>query len=149
MSEVNAAPPPASDAVTIGKAELAELRAIKAAAETATGQSTGLLGALAALKINADRAAKLDEKIQVKAVVDRMVAAGQIAPKDRVDYEAYTLADAESAEKVIRKPAAPPARASADPGPAEGGLPPVAGKSKPVPDAVRARARTLIAGKED
>lgn len=147
MSEQNAAPPPASDAVTIGKAELAELRAIKAAAVAATGCETGLKGALEALKANADRAQAADAKLSVRKVVDSMIAKGQIAPRQRDHYEAQDLADVEAAARVLV--ASPPARASADPGPAEGGLPPVAGKGKPVPDAVRARARTLIAGKED
>jgi hypothetical protein len=143
MSTTN---PPAAQAPDAMAAELAELRAFRAQVAEQIGakaedSADKILGKLDAQKAAAAKAVRDGEGAQVKAMVAQAVLDGQIAPKDREHWERKPLARV--AAFVEDAPKNPPRSASADPGPADAGLPPVGKNDPAVIDAARQKAREL------
>lgn len=85
---------------------LSDLCALRDKVVKVTGLQDGLCGAVDALAANAKAAAGLAESAQVAQVVEKMIDDGQIGPEERSHYAAYSLADAQAAQKLLRK--APP-----------------------------------------
>lgn len=84
-------------------ASIGDLLALRDKVVQVTGEKTGLVGAVDALHRNAKAAELVSERAQVNGLVEEMVMDGQIGPEERAHYQAYSLADAQSSRRLLRK----------------------------------------------
>lgn len=125
-------------------ARFQDLLALRDTVIEVTGERAGLAGAVRALHRNAQAAALLGERAQVTALVDQMIRDGQIGPEEKAHYTGYTIADAQAAQRLLRKaPLREQAVASDAVDPAD--RPPLAKKEEEQRrEAARAKAFDLI-----